>query len=818
MTPPTHPGIDLQSAFPLLGSAGRIDPSRLMSEILEAPDREFVEQSVAGALVEVGLDTGATVVALAPGLLALLSAPLPLADFGVRAANLLYRQGFRSWRDLGGSRPSDLMMTENFGATSLSAVMEACVRECFGLFSGHGLDDSGGADLGVHEFWNAADDHLVEDPDLLARIAEQVLYLGDLMPGLRRRTDDLPVGLLPPRLQHRLGMTTWSELAEVKITDLLALPQIGIRTVGTLLTRLRRETHPMAGVSADAPTLEGARTALAEVAEWAVQDRGATVLGDLVALREEQQPLPRRLHELWSSAMSVPLPEPSDETRVGALVDNLLAELDERQRAILTRRVWRYASKATLEEIGELLNVTRERVRQLEGSVISEVRALLDTNSTTVIEDRATELRRLIGSALPIDSKSFKDLSRWSVRDVSAGNAEAGRLMLMWLAGPYQESQGWLRLKDGSPDPKGADLRERCDDGGFMPDELVAHVLTELQVRPEVQENWIEAVGGFRRVPGGWLDSSGSILDQAIRFLAFRGVPMTTDEILEGIGRTDASARSIRQRLFEDPRAVRVSKGDIGLRAWGHDEYTSLADEMLDELEKAGGSMPLDLMVERLVDQFGVSPNSIRMYAGRPLFLVDGSGRIQVRPDDQPYEVHDDLLRVPFCYELSPTTAAWRVPVDRDILRGSGRHIAEQLAGWLRLRPGNTASLSNPIRPIAVAWRAWAQPDIGSLKPFAEELGCRLGDWLVLVFDRGGTAEVRSVARTGDGEATLATLGALVGLDPALVEEEHLLVAIGHALGVDTTDGDALRFRIRAALVSRRDTDIVDLADEVLLG
>src|SRR5699024_8275171 len=137
---------------------------------------------------------------------------------------------------------------------------------------------------------------------------------------------------------------------------------------------------------------------------------------------------------------------------------------------------------------------------------------------------------------------------------------------------------------------------------------------------------------GFRKVEGGWLDSSGSIIDQSLRYLAFKSVPMTVEEILEGIGRTDAAARGIRQRLFEDPRAVRVSKSEIGLPEWGHNEYTSLADEMLEELEREGGRMPLDRMVERLVDQFGVSPNSVRMYAGRPLFLLDPEGWIQVRP------------------------------------------------------------------------------------------------------------------------------------------------------------------------------------------
>jgi hypothetical protein len=348
---------------------------------------------------------------------------------------------------------------------------------------------------------------------------------------------------------------------------------------------------------------------------------------------------------------------------------------------------------------------------------------------------------------------------------------------------------------------------------------MVERVLRELGLHHDVHEEWMEAIGGFRRVPGGWLDSSGTIIDQSVRYLTFRGFPMTVEQILEGIGRTDATARGIRQRLFEDPRTVRVSKSEIGLRAWDYEAYSSIADSMIDELERVGGSMSLDEMVERIVEQFGVSPNSVRRYAARPMFYVDPEGRIQLRPEDQPYEVHDDLLRVPACYELSGTQAAWRVPVDDELLRGSGRHIPEQLAGWLRLRPGHTTSMSNPVRPVALAWRAYATPDIGSLKSFAEELGADRDDWLVLVFDRGGSVEVRRVARPMPGKATPATLAGLVGIE--LKENagvQSAVSALSRALGTSGVQPAALRSRIRAALEARRDTDILDIADEVLFG
>jgi hypothetical protein len=127
-------------------------------------------------------------------------------------------------------------------------------------------------------------------------------------------------------------------------------------------------------------------------------------------------------------------------------------------------------------------------------------------------------------------------------------------------------------------------------------------------------------------------------------------------------------------------------------------------------------------------------------------------------------------------------------------------------------------TLHNATRPIALAWRPWAQPDIGSLKQFAEDSGATDGDWLVLVFDRAGTADVYAVV----DERRSRDLGMLLRLVGIRVDQpfDHLtaLVAIGEVLGLDTSDSDSLRFRIHAALKSRRDVDIVDLADEVLLG
>ena len=57
-------------------------------------------------------------------------------------------------------------------------------------------------------------------------------------------------------------------------------------------------------------------------------------------------------------------------------VQDILASLErEREREIIARRFGLFDRKETLEQIGELLGITRERVRQLEKSVIARLKS-----------------------------------------------------------------------------------------------------------------------------------------------------------------------------------------------------------------------------------------------------------------------------------------------------------------------------------------------------------------------------------------------------------------------------------------------------------
>src|SRR5471032_1807894 len=61
-------------------------------------------------------------------------------------------------------------------------------------------------------------------------------------------------------------------------------------------------------------------------------------------------------------------------------VEDILDTIDrDREREIISRRFGLFDRKETLEQIGELLGITRERVRQLEKSVVAKLKASTDT-------------------------------------------------------------------------------------------------------------------------------------------------------------------------------------------------------------------------------------------------------------------------------------------------------------------------------------------------------------------------------------------------------------------------------------------------------
>jgi RNA polymerase primary sigma factor len=100
-----------------------------------------------------------------------------------------------------------------------------------------------------------------------------------------------------------------------------------------------------------------------------VRDGGEAELGDLVA------------------DASVPTPfDAAADALMPAAMDRLLGPLDERERRIISLRYGLGQSEpCTLAEVGRHLNLTRERIRQIEARAITKLQAHAGSDSRDLL-------------------------------------------------------------------------------------------------------------------------------------------------------------------------------------------------------------------------------------------------------------------------------------------------------------------------------------------------------------------------------------------------------------------------------------------------
>src|SRR5579872_4446551 len=81
------------------------------------------------------------------------------------------------------------------------------------------------------------------------------------------------------------------------------------------------------------------------------------------------------------------------EVKLEPVINDVLGTIDrEREREIVSRRFGLFDRRETLEQIGELLGITRERVRQLEKAVMSRLKAQAEQKQLPHITEVQTVL------------------------------------------------------------------------------------------------------------------------------------------------------------------------------------------------------------------------------------------------------------------------------------------------------------------------------------------------------------------------------------------------------------------------------------------
>jgi hypothetical protein len=565
--------------------------------------------------------------------------------------------------------------------------------------------------------------------------------------------------------------------------------------------------------------LDGANeSALAEIADWGRATVGSpNALDAIEAARSGEYVLPSAVQDALSRLEAVRGDRrPSRYGLTEAFAE--LAGSDRRAFEVYRRRRCGETPRPTLGELGDELGLTRERVRQLSERVAARIDATVKGNPDNPIWTAAQRLRSTMGAVWPM-ARLDEALAEAGPQLGAISSDGFRKGLLLELAGPYTAEKGWFYLSESQAAIE-AVVASLTPIAPVALDQLLER-LASLSASENIAREWLLARPDTRVSDGRVVRWGSNLGDKAVAILALRGEPMTAEEIYESLGE-DRSERSFKQRVQSDERIRRLGVKHYGLELWGGEEYSSIAEEMAEEIERCGGRVELETLASRLSERFGVAETSVRMYASGAQFLIDNENMVRLNTGDAAAPDVRPLALAKNCYR---TARGWafRREVDSDVLRGSGTGLPRAFALEVGLSPGGRVELHSPHGQIR-AWWPHHMAHIGTLRAVAEALDAEEGDFLFIVAVDEGAVDFHCLRRTEreqlDGAERLA-------LECTGERSDDPLALVAKAVGIAPDPREGLSARVRQRLIERHEehlarliqdrggTDLLDIVDGI---
>jgi len=322
-------------------------------------------------------------------------------------------------------------------------------------------------------------------------------------------------------------------------------------------------------------------------------------------------------------------------------VTSILGTIErEREREIIARRYGLFDRKETLEQIGELLGITRERVRQLEKSVMTRLRTSAESNDLPGIEEiekTLTDTLVEIGNVARVTTLSEKLVGK------AAGNTKIDQSRVAFLA---ELAPGLSVLSDNDNFHLSVAITKVHDDKKVQ--KHVANIIDAIKKlgQPHPIEKIGEHVSNSDAKHVAALSSTSkhlatlnnqwglikwptvnpkNIRDKIYVILQQHGKHMHFNEIASAIKdsdfkRKDVTTQAIHNELIKDKRFVLIGRGIYALKEWGYKKGT-VADIISEVLKEAGEPLHRDEIVKRVLKSRYVKETTILLnLQGKPQF------------------------------------------------------------------------------------------------------------------------------------------------------------------------------------------------------
>lgn len=309
-------------------------------------------------------------------------------------------------------------------------------------------------------------------------------------------------------------------------------------------------------------------------------------------------------------------------------VNDILGTIErEREREIISRRFGLFDRKETLEQIGELLGITRERVRQLEKAVVARLKTQAEQGQLPNLEEAQTklidEVHRLgkVARISDLSARLTKENSRVDQARVAFLSQLSPRLAVVDDNDHFHHSVGVREAHDektirdlvnkvidavkGIGEP--ASIEKVAEKAGHTDTKHVKALASTSKHLASLNGRW-----GLIKWP---MVNPKNIRDKIYVILHEMGKPLHFNDIAGAIKksefkRKDVTTQAIHNELIKDKRFVLIGRGIYALKEWGYSKGT-VADVIENILKKAGEPLHRDDIVKEVLKSRQVKETTI---------------------------------------------------------------------------------------------------------------------------------------------------------------------------------------------------------------
>jgi len=317
------------------------------------------------------------------------------------------------------------------------------------------------------------------------------------------------------------------------------------------------------------------------------------------------------------------------QKQIEEAVKAVLASIErEREREIVARRYGLFERRETLEQIGELLGITRERVRQLEKAVVSKLKESALAGSLPGIK----EIDQTLVSALEGEGSVARISNLVKHLTGEAGTRlDQSRVAFLADLAPnvslisdndhYHQAAAITKVHDEKAVHK--QVAKLVDTIKSIGEPKPIEEITKVSGHSDPKHaaalsstsKHLATLGGVWGLVKWPTVNPKNIRDKIYVVLQQNGKHMHFNEIADAIKdsefkRKDVTTQAIHNELIKDKRFVLIGRGIYALKEWGYKKGT-VADIISDVLKDAGEPLHRDEIVKRVLKSRYVKETTI---------------------------------------------------------------------------------------------------------------------------------------------------------------------------------------------------------------